>query len=260
MVLSKEQYLTTIAPEPFPLVIASVETNDIVERWPPPPGWWYQLTCISKNGKFAAVFLGEEDERSGADWKNPRYKVGLIDVGARQLDWVGELSGQGDTIVNQMSVSNDGRYIAVTGWYNEVALVDTSARELLWTKHPPDAVASVFSSDGQILYAGDGGGGGVYAFESRTGNVIGRWHATTTGEDTYGHRISCMAISPDDGWIAAGTGPEGQVFLFSTAAPGGKPVLLPHGYSTILIVSFSPDSKYVASLAKGRIKIWAVAP
>ena len=47
------------------------------------------------------------------------------------------------------------------------------------------------------------------------------------------------------------------VYLFN-ARTNVKPLILPHGLSTILEVSFSPDSKRLASMAGGQIKIWDV--
>ena len=63
-------------------------------------------------------------------------------------------------------------------------------------------------------------------------------------------------MSPDGQWLAAGTGPEGHVYLWNTVSADSKPRLLPHGGTTILIVSFSPDSRHLASVAGGKIKVW----
>ena len=91
----------------------------------------------------------------------------------------------------------------------------------------------------------------------KTGNVVSRWYASASGQEEYGHRISCMAVSPDGRWVAAGTGPEGLVFVGSTAT--NKCVkILNHGMGTILLVHFSPDSKALATFVPGTLKVWNV--
>lgn len=265
VVLPSGQYLANIADGDYPLVIAAVGTNDVIKSWSHPAGWWYSHTGSSRNGKFAAVMLDESFAKPPPDHdtEKPRHKVGLIEITSGKILWVAELTGRGGGTIGQISVSDDGKYIAIGGWNNGVALVDTSLQQVLWAKRPPEAVsmgATVFSSEGDVLYVADEGGGCVYALDTKTGDVIRRWYATTTGEAIYGHRISCLALSPDGAWVAAGTGPEGQVFLLDTTSSGARPVLLPHGLSTILIVSFSPDSKHLASVAKGKIKVWEIKP
>ena len=67
--------------------------------------------------------------------------------------------------------------------------------------------------------------------------------------------ISKVAASPDGRFVAAGTGPMGLVYLWS-AQSGKRLKVFGHGGSTILILSFSPDSKALASVASGMIKVW----
>lgn len=265
VVLPGDRYLANVGQEggSYPLVIASVNTNGVIQSWSPPAGWWYSHTGSSVNGKFAAALLEQSVANPPPDYDDakPRSRVGLVKIETREIVWVAELSGDRSGTIGQIAVSGDGRRIALSGWNHGVALVDTTVQEVRLVEHPPGAVSlgsAAFSSNGEILYAADEGGGCVYALETKTGNVIRRWYATTTGEAIYGHRISCLALSPDGAWIAAGTGPEGQVFLFNTTSSEVKPVLFDHGLSTILIVSFAPNSKHLASVAKGKIKVWAV--
>jgi hypothetical protein len=246
---------------PWPLIMASLGVKDVIKKWEPPAGWGYEHIGISRNRAYAAITLTDSDANPAQN--PPGFRVGLLNIATKELRWVVEHKSRIYGAIRQIAVSEDGKYIAMPGWDNGVALVDTQARKVEWVKLPSGAVSfgyALFSSDGLRLYAADAGGGCVYAFETKTGTVIRQWYATETGKSIYGHRISCLAISPDDAWIAAGTGPEGQVFLFSIASSDSKPILLPHGLSTLLIVSFSPDSKHLASVAKGRIKIWAVKP
>jgi len=83
---------------------------------------------------------------------------------------------------------------------------------------------------------------------------VNRWFATPSGREESGRPIMTVSMSPDGRFVAAGTGPEGDVYLFFTS--DGHRRVLKHGGSTILMASFSPDSKRLASYAGGEIKIW----
>jgi hypothetical protein len=243
----------------WPLIFASVGEKGVMGTWSPPRGWGYQRAGGSANGRFACVIL--EQDTDHRDWKNRQQRVGLFDPSSKELHWVAELSGDAIDGVRRMCVSNDGRYVAFGGWKNGGAIVDCVAHRLLWAGRPPEAVSIgyvAFSADGEALYEADAGGECVYAVGTQTGEILHRTYLTETGKAGQGRRASCLAVSTDGTWAAAGTGPDGQVFLFSARAPEAKPIILPHGMSTILIVSFSPDSTHVASVAGGRIKIWAV--
>lgn len=258
--LPADLYLACVEPirpmAPWPLVLASADSNEAIRTWDPPSGWHYWHTGASVNRRFTCVVLKEEV----VTWDTPQHRLGLVDLRTKELTWVSELNGQGSFTVRQIAVSDDGQFIAVGGWNNGTALVDTVNHKVLWSKKPPQSVSIgyvTFSSDGATLYEADAGGGCVYVVETTTGNIVARRYATESGQAIYGHRISCLAVSPDGAWMAAGTGPEGQVYLFPTTL-SAKPIILPHGMSTILVVSFSPDSRHLASLAGGKIKIWAV--
>ncbi len=246
---------------PWPMVMARLGAKDIIKKWEAPGGEGYSFRGsigISRNRAFAAITQGDD-----AHWENRGFRVGILNVATKELRWVVEHRGEIYGDMREIAVSDDGKYIALPGWNHGMALVDVQAQEIRHYVRPPGVngfLYSRFSSDGKTLFAADAAGGFVYALETKTGKVLRRWCATETGDSIYGHRISCMAVSPDDAWIAAGTGPMGQVFLFSTALPESKPVLCPHGLITTLIVSFSPDSKYMVSVAGGKIKIWATKP
>lgn len=209
-----------------------------------------------------AVGLDEDVGSPPADfkWDRRRVRVALVDAPTLGIRMVGELPAD-HGFVGELAVSDDGEYIALAGYSdNGVALLSVSLQKVLWNQRLPEEVRSdyvVFSSDGSTLYAG-GTMACVYAIETKTGKVKGRWYATMTGKSIYGHRIACLAMSPDDRWVAAGTGTEGQVYLVDVTSPG-KPRMLVHRLGIVEIVSFSPDSQYLASFAGGKIKIWSVA-
>ena len=256
--LSQNAYIASVDPtpdnshDPWNLVAADMSTGDTIKSWPPARGWYCNRTGASPNGKFAAVTMRKFPAEG-------QTRVGIIDVSTWSLRWVAHLTATGGVPVRRIVVSDDGKYIAFAPFKYGVALVDAESEKVLWNQRPPgesslDYVA--LSPDGATVYAG-GVSGCVYGVDFRSGSVTSRWFANVKGESTYGHRISALAISPDGRWVAAGTGPEGHVFLWNTVS-GGKPLMLDHGLITIAVVSFSPDSKYLASVAGGRIKVWKV--
>jgi WD40 repeat protein len=197
----------------------------------------------------------------GYDYDHPRLQVGLIGPGATDVTWGTTLVGNevGGQYPETAPPSDDGAYVAVGGWARGVALVDVAARRELWTKVPgSNSVQYVaFSPDSRIVYAG-GTEAAVYAMDVKTGNVLSKWYASKSGAEEYGHSITCLAVSPDGRWVAAATGPEGLVFIGSTAT--NKCVkILNHGMGTVFLVHFSPDSKALATFVPGTLKIWNVS-
>ena len=138
----------------------------------------------------------------------------------------------------------------------DVIVLDVLNKKVLWQKRPQREVCFTdiaFAPDNKLVYAG-GTEGCVYGMKVTDGQIVSEWFASPTGESEYGHRITTISVSPDGRFVAAGTGSEGHVYLFSTK--DGKRHILNHGGSTILVTSFSPDSKRLASFAAGQIKIW----
>jgi WD40 repeat protein len=239
----------------WPVDIRSFDPPQLIKRWEPEADSHWENTGSSKNGVFAALMM--EPDLDVRDTE--RYPICLIDISTLDRRWVGELSGRGINTVRQIVVSDNGEYIAIGGWRNGIALVSTSLQKVLWNMRSPGEISTgyvVFSSEGSSLYAG-GSAGCVFELETKTGNVKRQWFASQTGKSVYGHRISWLAISPDDAWVAAGTGPEGEVYLFNLKSDE-KPRMLLHGGGTILLVSFSPDSERLATVGGGVIKVWSI--
>ena len=91
-------------------------------------------------------------------------------------------------------------------------------------------------------------------FETTTCRLLRRWTATPTGKG-YGNRIVCIEGSPDGSWVAVGTLPKGDVYLFDPDSDG-PPRVIPNNMGWVYGFSFSPDSKRLAILTPGTIKVW----
>ncbi len=232
-------------------------TGQTIGQFPKEKGWCERLSRPSQNGKFVAVWAFPDVDGPKTTGMDELFRLGLIEPEIKKIEWGPMLSGAiGVANVRRAIPSDDGIHVAVAGWQHGAAVVSIPEKKCLWQKRPQNEVCFTdiaFSPDNKLVYVG-GGEGCVYGMKVQDGEIVSQWWASPTGKSEYGHRISTISVSPDGRFVAAGTGPEGQVYLFSTK--DGKRRILNHGGSTILITSFSPDSKRLASFAAGKIKIW----
>ncbi len=247
---------------PAVLEMSNLPDGSTCEHVPCPGGWRCPVMSPSRNGVYVAMASRERISRPPPehDPKKERMNVGLIGPGIDSVCWKVILSGTGaETDIRSAVPSDDGTFVAVAAWEGGVAMVDMQAGQELWSIKPgSNAVQYVaFSPDSKIVYAG-GTEGVVYGMDIATGKVLSKWYATSSGREEYGERISCLAVSPDGRWVAAGTGPSGLVYVGSTAT--NKLVrVLNHGGGTIALVHFSPDSQALASFVPGALKVWKVS-
>jgi WD40 repeat protein len=229
--------------------------DKLLREWQTEEEMYYRVSRTSDNGKHLAFWAGPET--SSPDYGTNKVRLGMLASKADRIDWVTTMQC-GTTTVNIGGVvpSNDGKYVALSGWDHGAALVDVPNKRVLWQRRPQHEVCFTdiaFSPDSELVYAG-GAEGCVYGMKVQDGEIVSRWWASPNGKSEYGYRISTISVSPDGKFVAAGTGPTGDVYVFSTK--DGSRRILNHGGSTILITSFSPDSKRLASFAAGQIKIW----
>ena len=217
---------------------------------------------------------------SGSLDKPDTVRFGLVGPDGKTFTWavsIDKIPGDSaQAMIRRLVPSDNGVHIGVAGWKNGVLMIDVAKKKVSWaassehspgTECPPkqkmpwkgvplDEVNTTdlaFTPDSKLIYAG-GATGCVYGIKVDTGEVVSKWWATHTSKEEYGYRISTISVSPDGRFVAAGTGPTGDVYVFSTK--DGSRRILNHGGSTILITSFSPDSKRLATFAAGKIKIW----
>jgi hypothetical protein len=275
--LSEERWVSSFLDEEKHLsyfCVGNLNSGRVIDRRRKQQDIIVKLGCGSQNGKHLAAWAikyGKKDE-------DDEVRFGLVTPDGMGFDWATYLIADGTPLamIHRVIPSDDGAYIGVAGWENGVAMIEVAKKKGIWAASwqyrpgmydmskfhvtgkavPLDEVDTkdlAFAPDSKLIYAG-GTKGCVYGMKVDTGEVVSKWWASSTGKSKYGHRISTISVSPDGRFVAAGTGPEGQVYLFSTR--DGQRRILNHGGSTILITSFSPDSKRLASFAAGQIKIW----
>lgn len=223
---------------------------------------YVSTSTVSENGRYVGVAL--RDNR-GRDIRHP---IGFMEVQTERFHWLHIPLWKDPFYKAEVALpSNDGKYLAVAGIGAHLLLVDVKSTNRLWrmsSEEPDDIHAEVsgirgvaFSPDSEVLYFGEGMGY-LYRMETRTGKMLGRWEASIYGEpsDQSGRRFQDVAASPDGRFVAGGTGPTGEVFVWDVTT--GKLVnVFVHGW-TISLVQFSPDSKHLATMAGSNVKVWPI--
>lgn len=241
------------------IVLRDAKTSETVRQWPLSRPGYVLVIGMSRNGEYVA--LGEEPDLRLDEYRHPPFPIAMLGPKRDELVRVATLIGDGSGVIKQIVPSDDGAYIAVAGWLNGVAVVDVRQKRLAWEGKPWNEASTKdaqFSPDAKVLYIG-GTEGCVYGMDVATGNIVSRWFATLSGETEYGHRITTVSVSADGRFVAAGTGPEGLVWVWERAT-GKRLMILNHGRGTILITQFSPDSKALATFSGGLIKVWDMPP
>ena len=154
-----------------------------------------------------------------------------------------------------------------------MVLASVADRKILWEKTVETigyCNGAAFSPDGKVLYVG-GGDREVYGFDAATGDLVSRF---ATGEKKTvryaqypeltidyhtGREIFEIATSPDGRLVAAGTAPEGKVYVWD-ARTGKEVVVLDTGLHTIRGLAFSPDSSLLVTggVKYGLVRVWAM--
>lgn len=263
--VSGHRYVGTRDPkasrQAWPIVVRRIGDAEDMSRWPPPQGWCVRHIGPSQNGRYAGIVLDEDPGHPSPDydWEVDRFQIGLIGPQADKIDWITTLENRtGNTYsIRRVRPSDDGAYVALAGWFYGAAVIDVQAKEVLWVKCPKGEAGMVdiaFSPDNKTVYAG-GTAGCVFGMDVATGEIVSRWFATQSGKTEYGWRISAIAVSPDGRFVAAGTGPDGVAYVWSRET-GQQVKVVRHASSSISALSFSPDSKALATFIPGAIKIW----
>jgi WD40 repeat protein len=242
------------------LLRRDAKTGRLLGKWLFPRGWYCGLLGHSHNGKYLVLLFREDVAYppQGFDWERRRTRLALIDVATDRLDWIVDLIGDRDMIRGAVS-SGDGAYIAVAGWDNGAAVVDVKQKKVLWEKRPPGEFGSTkvsISPRNGVIYVG-GNRGRVYGMQIRSGKNVSAWWASDSGNAEDAQRVTSICVSPDEKYVAAGTGPYGRTYLWSTET-GRMIKAFGRGPGGVLIVMFSPDSRHLGAFQPGRVEVLKV--
>ena len=248
------------------VLVKDFNSGSIYKQWEIGPAWYCNGMCTSANGKFVAIRTEQESNVTHTPGES-RVRVGILgpdlEAGIR---WAPEIREKKGTLYVAESVpSEDGRFIATVGVNNGswICLVEVGQERVAWEFVDDMDVGfndAAFSADSKTIYAG-GGSGVLYAFDVATGQVKSKWLIGDGVHVEYGNRISRVAASPDGRLVAAGTGPDGAVYIWE-ARTGNRVNILRTMQSTIMGLAFSLDSKRLAAtgVANRTIEIFDVVP
>ena len=245
------------APDPLhPVLLKNVDSGAELRRWTFGPNLFCNDMRTSQNGRWVAFRA-----QANGEWS---FHVGLLDPASEEPLWVSEFQQERGTLMaSHVAPSEDGRYIAVVGIHDGawIAVADVETKKALWNKRQKGAGGFndlAFSPDSKKIYAG-GTCGGIFGYDVATGEITGRWMMGEGKDDEYGYRITCVAASLDGELVAAGTGPEGDVYLWSVKT-GEQVAVFQTRQATIMGMTFSPDSTRLAvtGVANQSIEIWDV--
>jgi len=205
----------------------------------------------STNGKFAAIHTNQETSVTHA-YGESRFRVGILGPDlAAGIQWTPEIrEPKGTLCMTHSAPSEDGQWVATVGTNNGswVCMVKVGGNQVAWEFVDGMSVGfkdAAFAPDSKTVYAG-GGSGVMYAFDVATGTVKSQWPIGEGGKVQYGQRINRVSVSPDGRLVAAGTGPDGEVYIWD-AETGSRVDVIRTKQSTIMGLAFSPDSKRIAA-------------
>ncbi|MES2706531.1 MAG: c-type cytochrome domain-containing protein [Verrucomicrobiota bacterium] len=151
-----------------------------------------------------------------------------------------------DTVL-AADISADQSRIAMAGPGRKVRLYDTKTSQLLATmkKHTDWVTSLAFSPDGVLLATGDRNGG-LYVWESGTGNEF---------YNLRGHekRIAALAWRADSNLLAAGC-EDGQITWWEMQ--NGTQVKKIGSHGGVLALGFAPDGRMVSGGRDGHARLW----
>jgi hypothetical protein len=165
-----------------------------------------------------------------------------------QLSFIADVVRAGN--VSCVVPSDDGQYVGLGNVQNKGAVIRVRDKRLLWNKYPPREIGIQYialSTKNGTAYMG-GRSGILYTVGLESGEIKASWPAREPGERSS--RITAIAVSPDEKYVAAGNHPKGRAYVWSTET--GKLVRIFGGSpGSVYILLFSPDSKRIGAFCPG---------
>jgi hypothetical protein len=235
---------------PRPVVLRSERAGSVVRQYPLERGWWVSEMGLSVRGRCMALALDEEpnDKPEGFDWDRPRFRIALLDTSTMRLSVVTDVPGA--EYLTRIVPSDDGQYVGIAGVRNKAMVLRVRDKQLLWNMRPPRDFGIEYialSTKNRAAYMG-GRSGILYTADLETGEIKASWHAREPGDRSS--RITAIAVSPDEKYVAAGTHPKGRAYVWSTET--GKLVRIFGGSpGSVFVLLFSPESKRIGAFCPG---------
>ena len=151
---------------------------------------------------------------------------------------------------------DDGKRIALFGWGHVLRILDMEIGQIIQEIPIQQTVSFIMgdiSPDGLLAYGG-GAVNKIGKFDVKTGKILKTAYVSPTGANLHGYRPTMIRLSPDGKWLAVGTGPAGDTYLYQTENLLLEKTFKHH--TTVSAISFSPDSSHIAVEAGGIIRIW----
>ncbi len=249
------------------IVISNPEDGKEHERFTLDYNWRCEHLCVSRNGRFIGLALVERTEINKDSGPYKRIGVATISTDTNKLSRITTIEGgRDDLLLRDFAISDDGAFVVIVGQKNDlawIAMIDTGQKQLSWQQTPEissEFIDAVFSPDGEVVYTG-GVGRSVYGFQSATGTVLNEWQMEDYKIPANKRRIvSCIAVSHDGRFLAAGTEPAGEVYVWNTK-DGNRLAKISDSRTALTALAFAPDSSSFVTagiMAEKKIKIWKI--
>lgn len=147
-----------------------------------------------------------------------------------------------------LSISKDGSLIAAGSWFGRIQIWNARTGELKreFKTDKYNALATAISPNNEFLFTSFDNLSSVKMWDIRTGEIIRNFEG-------HSDVVTSIAISPDGQTLATGS-KDGTIRIMDLRTRELIRVLKDAGQ--VLSVSFSPDSRTIASSSQGKIMIW----
>ncbi len=256
--LGQDGIIWTSVRMPGSLLVTDFSGKKTYKEYKIDNGWECRRLRVCRNGKFIAILLLPK----GSDIN--QIILALIELNRQEINRIITLEQQDNLAIYNIMVSEDGSFLVAVGAGNEGAWIcsaDTNKKQILWQNELPDCENFThlnISSDGKIVYAG-GAGRTLYSFDAENGELLLKRQIKEYYKENDKQRITCIDVSPDNRFVAAGVEPSATAWLWRTS--GNKEIKVLSTGHHINGLIFSPDSALLVSSdwrGDEKMKIWKV--
>ncbi|MBR8839701.1 MAG: caspase family protein [Stigonema ocellatum SAG 48.90 = DSM 106950] len=238
--------------------IGTVSEDETVWLWDVNRG--KKIVLLTQSSKVKTVKFSPNGNYLATVDQDKVVRVWEANSGKELAHLQGEIAGDS---VSSLSLSLDGRYVAVGSWNYQTAEVwEVNSRKRIFRlprQYKWWITTIALSPDGQylvIVYPTGGAG--------KTGNV-NLWQTKSDKQtpqplahdesDTEGNLTSIIQFSPDGEYFV--TAPSTRIPRMWETKSGREVARYPHDFGPVMAIAFSSDNKYVVTASADRtVKIW----